>query len=116
MDQQVEQLKSYLFPDRADVSEAEVALLVLLLQFAGDKIVSRRFPFDENSAVVEVPARYKTLQVRIAAELYAKMGAEGQVSHSENGISRAWESSDVSQSLLEDVVPMASSIGGGLTL
>ena len=33
-------------------------------------------------------------------ELYSKQGAEGRTAHSENGISRTYEASDVSPSLL----------------
>jgi hypothetical protein len=53
----------------------------------------------------EVETQYLNLQVKIALEMVAKRGAEGQVGHSENGISRSYESADVSPSLLSQLTP-----------
>lgn len=81
----------------------EEAQLDMLLRFAAAKILNHCYPYDET--VTDVPTRYEALQVRIAVELYSKMGAEGQTSHSENGISRAWDSADVAQGLLNEITP-----------
>jgi hypothetical protein len=43
--------------------------------------------------------------VEIAAYLLNKRGAEGQTSHSENGISRGYESGSIPESMLSDVLP-----------
>lgn len=56
-----------------------------------------------HSDVVET--KYLNTQIKIALELVAKQGAEGQISHTENGISRTYESADVSPSLLSQVTP-----------
>lgn len=56
-----------------------------------------------NSDAVE--SKYKNVQLRIAVELFSKRGAEGQVGHSENGISRSYEKSDVSESLIVLITP-----------
>jgi len=82
----------------------EDALLSTLLTLAGEKIINRAFPYHPDRT--EVPQRYATKQVEIAVYLYNKRGAEGQVSHSENGISRTYESADVPESLLRDIVPL----------
>lgn len=97
-------LETYLDP-RKTWTDNEVAQLDLLLRFSASKILNQRYPYDDT--VTEVPERYQMLQIRIAAELYAKMGAEGETSHSSNGINRAWESSDVAKGLLEEVIPVA---------
>lgn len=55
----------------------------------------------------DVESQYYTTQIKIAIELYNKRGAEGQVSHSENGISRSYENSDVSASLISQITPVA---------
>lgn len=102
MEQLVADLKTYLDPEKTWSSE-EDAQLSLLLRFAGSKILTQRYPYDDT--VSDVPARYHDLQIRIAAELYAKLGAEGQVSHSENGISRAWDSADIARGLLDEITP-----------
>lgn len=79
----------------------EVLSTYLLL--AGRKIIAKAFPFDPD--VTEVPARYDTLQCEIAAYLLNKRGAEGQTSHSENGISRSYENADVPASMLKSITP-----------
>lgn len=102
MDQLLQDLKMYLDPKKVWTPEEE-GQLTLLLRFSGNKILNQRYPYDDTT--VDVPARYQSLQVRIAAELYAKLGAEGQITHSENGISRAWDSADVAQGLLNEITP-----------
>lgn len=49
--------------------------------------------------------QYLDLQLRCAIDLYNKIGAEGELAHSENGISRSYESSWISQELLNEIVP-----------
>ena len=80
-----------------------------LLESAKYIILSRRYPFGDfpvnEEGNVTLEARYTDLQIRIAVELFAKEGAEGQVSHSENGTSRTWENANVSESLLREITP-----------
>lgn len=57
-----------------------------------------------NSDKVEL--KFLTTQIKIAVELYNKRGAEGQISHSENGIDRVYERSDVSNALLRQIPPI----------
>lgn len=78
-------------------------VLLTYLRFAGRKIIAKAFPFRDD--VTEVPEKYDDLQVEIAAYLLDKRGASGQLSHSENGISRSYESADVPPSMLKSVVP-----------
>lgn len=65
--------------------------------------MARRFPFREWPE--ELEEQYLDLQYRIAMDLFNKAGAEGETAHSENGISRTYESSWVSQQLLNEVTP-----------
>jgi hypothetical protein len=87
-------------------------LLMEMLESAKFAILSRRYPFgdfpvsDTGEPILE--QRYCDLQVRIAVYLYNKMGAEGQIAHSENGISRSYEAGDIPESLLDQVVPLVS--------
>lgn len=78
-------------------------IIIAYLTIAGRKIIERRFPYDDT--VTEVPSRYGVLQCEIAAYLLNKRGAEGEISHSENGISRTYENADVPESMLADVLP-----------
>ena len=83
-------------------------VLFAYLDIAGRKIINRAYPYDAE--ITEVPVRYEFLQCEIAAYLLNKRGAEGQTAHSENGISRTYESADVPESLLNAITPMVGVI------
>ena len=76
-----------------------------ILESAKAVILSRRFPFGEQPD--ELENKYKDLQIRIAVEMIAKRGAEGETSHSENGVSRSYSSASVSEELLREITPKA---------
>ena len=84
--------------------EADETLICDLLETAKSAILARRYPFAEEYP--ELPERYADIQVRIALDMYNKMGAEGQLSHGENGISRSYQSAWISRELLAEVVPV----------
>ena len=89
---------------KAMVGESDTEeVLLTYLNIAGRKIINRAYPFGTDET--EVSTRYDFLQCEIAAYLLNKRGAEGQTSHSENGISRSYESADVPESLLGAVTP-----------
>lgn len=90
---------------RLRTNEPDDAILEDILESAKSAIMARRYPFQEWPE--ELENRYLDLQFRIAMDLYAKIGAEGQTGHSENSISRTWESSWISESLLQEVIPIA---------
>jgi hypothetical protein len=100
---QLERLKSRI--TEKDVSDTE---LEDILESAKAVILSRRFPFGEYPA--EIEDRYKDLQIRIAVEMFNKQGAEGEISHSENGVSRTYSSASVSEELLREITPKAGVI------
>ena len=87
-------------PNEGDWSDD---VLTSYLAIAGRKIINRAYPYDDT--VEDVPRRYGYLQCDIAAYLLNKRGAEGQTAHSENGISRSYESADVPESMLSEVIP-----------
>lgn len=78
-------------------------VLLAYLAMAGRKIIDRAYPFEED--VTDVPKRYSILQCEIAAYLLNKRGAEGETSHSENGISRSYEKADIPESLMGQITP-----------
>lgn len=88
--------------------EEDTNLLNDLAETAKNAILSRRFPYGswptENGETYVEP-RYEDLQFRIALDLYDKIGAEGELRHVENGITREYESSWISGQLLREVVP-----------
>ena len=96
-------LSSLLSPDKVSAEE-----LVSYIVIAGELVLNRRYPF--GYAGKEVPSRYENIQIQIALDLYNRRGAEGQIAHSENGISRTWASDHVSSSLLRLITPVCESV------
>ena len=95
----------------AMTGETNEAMVLTYLDIAGSKICHKAYPFAETE--MNVPPKYEYTQVEIAVYLLNKRGAEGETSHSENGISRTYENADIPASLMREIVPMASTIGGG---
>ena len=87
-------------PNEGDWSDD---ILISYLNMAGHKILNRAYPYDDT--VTEVPRRYGYLQCDIAAYLLNRRGSEGQLVHTENGISRSYESADVPESMLSEITP-----------
>jgi hypothetical protein len=87
----------------SDTPDWSEEVLLTYLAIAGRKIINRAYPYKDD--VETVPKRYELLQCEIASYLLNKRGAEGEISHSENGISRSYESADVPESLIGQVVP-----------
>lgn len=55
------------------------------------------------------PEKYKNIIAKLALAALAKYGAEGEISHSENGIGRSYENGgDYPYSLIAQVPPVAS--------
>lgn len=80
-----------------------------LLESAKLIILNRRYPFqefpkDDNEEYI-LEKRYSDLQIRISLELYAKEGVEGQIGHTENGVTRSYSSASVTPSLLNEITP-----------
>ena len=102
--EKVNAISVLILPDTATTD-----LLNLLVKQAESIVLNRRYPFGvpENATV---PAQYEQIQIRMAVELFSKMGAEGQTVHEENGIKRTYEAADVSPSLLRQIRPMVGSV------
>ena len=85
--------------------ESDDATLTAFLSMAADIVCGVAFPFGDGTE--EMPSKYDHKQVRIAAYLINKRGADFETMHAENGISRYYESADVPPSLLRGIVPCA---------
>lgn len=103
-EEKLEGLRVLISPDTADDS-----LLSILLSQAAGIVLNKRYPFGQPEGA-EVPTVYEHVQLQIAVELFAKMGAEGQTAHKENGIDRTYEAADVSPSLLKRIIPICGSV------
>lgn len=87
--------------------ETDTAVCSTYLMLAAAKIARRLYPFGmpDDFCTANVPAEYAVNQIDIAVYLLNKRGAEGQISHSENGISRSYGDADVPESMLRGIVP-----------
>lgn len=85
--------------------EEDACILIDCLESAKSAILHRRYPYSKKLPK-ELDERYLDLQFRCAMDLYNKIGAEGQLGHNENGISRTYESSWISDQLLSEITPI----------
>lgn len=77
--------------------------LLAYLSLAAEIVLNRCYPFSDERS--EVPKKYVNKQIEIACYLLNKRGAEGQLSHTENGIGRSYESASVPESMLKEITP-----------
>ena len=103
-EEKITSLEALISPDTAEDN-----LLSTLLTLSEGIVLNRRYPFGIPEGAT-VPTQYEHIQLRVAVELFSKMGAEGQTAHSENGISRTYASADVSPALLYRIVPVVGSV------
>ena len=81
------------------------ALVGAYLEDAKHAILRRRYPFGVPDGA-EVEDIYGMLQVKLAVRYYLRRGGEGEINHSENGISRTYGSVN-DEDLLMEVTPYA---------
>lgn len=99
--EKVESMRVAIAPDTA-----EEKVLLSEIQAAETMILNKMYPFGYPDDAV-VPLRYERLQIKLAVELFTQRGAEGQVSHSENGTTRSWPSVN---RILAQVLPHCGSV------
>ena len=63
------------------------------LEAAEKAVINLAFPFGDGTEVM--PEKYEEVQIEIAAYLISKRGAEGEVTHTEGGVTRTYESADL---------------------
>ena len=83
------------------------SVLFSYLEQAKNVILTRMYPYmnDEEYEDMTVPRRYEYNQLRIAAFLLNKRGAEGQTQHIENGIHRNYNNADVPEEMMRGILP-----------
>ena len=89
----------------ANDNEATDSTVRNYLRLAEQKILARLYPLGADEQVT-VPNRYAMLQCELAARLFFRRGAEGEVSHDENGVNRTYGSVD-DDDILKQIVPFA---------
>ena len=91
---------------KAMTDESNDTTISAFLSLAGDVIYHAACPYGnaDKTAVIE---EYSGVQCRAAVYYLNKRGAEGEKSHSENGISRTYENAELPDSLLREITPIA---------
>lgn len=84
--EKIEAMSVAIAPDTADKRVLEEQLAE-----AEAMILNKMYPFGYPEDM-DLPSRYERLQIKLAVELYTQRGAEGQASHTENGVTRTWPS------------------------
>ena len=79
----------------------------LLIDFVIEKYCQHRnFPNSFANEKIENDMRNHLSTMAMAVvDIFMKSGAEGETSHSENGINRAYENAYISNSVFNDVLP-----------
>jgi hypothetical protein len=91
-----------------EVSVQDNPVLLILINRAIRKVCSKRYPYGYTDVEKETAvSKYRDVVFDAAIFYWAKQGSEGQSSHSENGISRGYQSED---DLYFDVVPRVKSL------
>ena len=91
----------------SDVTVTETAVSSYLA-IAADRILNRVWPF--GGAPAEWPEQYDFVQVQLAIRMIARRGGEGEIAHSENGVSRTYGSVD-DEDILQQITPYVGVVG-----
>lgn len=84
-------------------------VLSMYLDLARNTVLQKAFPYGTGEETM--PSKYDAVHVEIAAYMLNKRGAEGEVVHLENGVSRHYEDGAVPPSLLRRIVPYVGVFG-----
>lgn len=76
------------------------------LSMAESRILNAMDPLGVLGSECALPEKYDNIQCELAARYFSRRGGLGEISHSENGISRTYESS-TDKDLLSFVTPYA---------
>lgn len=91
--------------------ESDTAVLAAYLSLAKGAVLARAYPYGNGEE--EIPPKYDAVHIEAAVYLLNKRGAEGEVSHSENGISRTYADGDLPPALMRRITPMAGTFSTG---
>ena len=100
--------KTYLKDSGEDISAFPSSIADFVIEYAKNNC---HFPkhFTEEEIVSVLESRKSSLAMA-CVDIYAKIGAEGQISHSENGISRGYDSAWITFDLLSNFPNYVSTI------
>lgn len=83
------------------------SVLAVYLDLAKAEILSWLYSGKTPEGVTDVPAQYEPTQIMACVAGFSQSGAEGQLTHSENGVSRSWKYEDMVAYVRSRVIPYA---------
>ena len=89
-----------------NIREATDEIIAVYLDDAKDAILKQRYPFGVPESVADVPAKYESIQCRLAHRYFLRQGIEGQQVSIENGIHKHYDSPD-DEDLLKQIMQIA---------
>lgn len=101
----LEKLKRQLEIREFDISHLDDEILFDEIEDAIEAVNDRRHFISTDQKLFE--DKYKGIVIRLVICSFSKMGAEGQLSHSENGVSRTYAgASEFPNDILKEIVPL----------
>lgn len=94
---------------KAMTDEADDSVISAFLSMAAEAICHYCDPYGTIEAT-DILEKYGSAQAKLAAYFLNKRGADGQTAHSENGISRTYESGDIPPSIMREITPICGSV------
>lgn len=86
-------------------AEADGALIRAYLSAARSIVLETRNPYSDDPDAEPWETRYDSVQCLIAADMYNWRGADNELTHTENGVTRTRANAGVSKQLLQRIVP-----------
>ena len=83
------------------------AQLAVFLTFAKNEILAWLYSGKTPDDVTDVPERYIPTQIQAVVVGFSQSGADGQISHTENSISRTWKYDSMVSFIRSSVVAYA---------
>lgn len=101
----LEKLKRQLEIREFDISHLDDEILFDEIEDAIEAVNDRRHFISTDQKLFE--DKYKGIVIRLVICSFSKMGAEGQLAHSENGVSRTYAgASEFPNDILKEIVPL----------
>lgn len=97
-----------LFGIKADGKELTDAEVTPFLTVAESIILNKYDPYGNT---LTLPSKYEVLQCQITNFMLVKQGAEGEIQHTENGITCIYGQADIPAELMNQVTPKAGVFG-----
>ena len=97
-----------LFGLKADGTQLTDAEVTPFLIVAESIILNKYDPYGNTT---ELPVKYDILQCRIANFMLVKQGAEGEIQHTENGVTCIYGKADIPVNLMNEITPKCGVIG-----